>query len=94
MRQYTRSQQDKITRGEAMKRFTLAVLAVTILLSGCASDGSKANGQEVAERTYTPVGTYIPRKDTNTAGKVTTVDKQALENERTMNNGAVNVPQR
>jgi uncharacterized protein YceK len=73
-----------------MKRFTLAVLAGTILLSGCASDSSKTNGHEVAERGYTPVGTYIPRKNAQGAGKVSTVDQQALENERTMNNGTLN----
>jgi lactam utilization protein B len=77
-----------------MTRFTLAALAGTILLSGCAGDGSKTNGQDVAERSYTPVGTYIPRKSSDTAGKATTVDTQALENERTMNNGAINLPQR
>jgi uncharacterized protein YceK len=77
-----------------MKRFILAALAGAILLSGCASDSNKANGQEVAERTYTPVGTYIPQKNNSGAGNVTTVDKQALENERTMNNGSINLPQR
>ena len=77
-----------------MKRFTLALLAGTILLSGCASDSSKTNGQEVAERGYTPVGTNIPRKNGEGAGKVTTVDRQALENERMMNNGTINLPQR
>jgi uncharacterized protein YceK len=77
-----------------MNRFTLAVLAFTILLSGCASDSSKANGRDVAEPTYTPIGTYIPRKTSDTAGNAKTVDKQALENERTMNNGAINLPQR
>jgi lactam utilization protein B len=77
-----------------MKLFILAALAGTILLSGCASDGSKTKGEDVAERSYTPVGTYIPRKSSDAAGKATTVDKQALENERTMNNGAINLPQR
>jgi lactam utilization protein B len=76
-----------------MKRLTLAALAGITLLSGCASDGAKANGQEVADRSFTPVGTYIPRKSTP-ADNVRTVDKQALENERTMNNGTINLPQR
>jgi uncharacterized protein YceK len=73
-----------------MKRFTLAVLAVTVLLSGCASDSSKANGHEVAERGYTPTGSNIPRKNSDGAGNVATADKQALENERMMNNGTMN----
>jgi uncharacterized protein YceK len=73
-----------------MKRFTLAVLAATVLLSGCASDSSKVNGNEVAERTYTPTGTNIPRKNSDGGGNVATADKQALENQRMTGNGTIN----
>ena len=78
-----------------MKGFTLAVLAGTILLCGCASDAVGPNGQQtVADRSDAQIGSYIKRKPGATAGNASTVDKQALENDRTMGNPAINLPQR
>jgi hypothetical protein len=73
-----------------MKGFTLAALAGVILLSGCASDAGNPNGQHaVADRSDAPLGSYIKRKPGSRDDSVT-MDKQALENERTMNNGTMN----
>jgi hypothetical protein len=68
----------------------LAALAASTLLTGCASDGQ--NGTAYADSSYTPVGTYIPRKKGSAADNVTQVDKQALENDRTMGGGTINAP--
>ena len=66
-----------------MKCFTLVALASATMLIGCAtthSDGTSAK----AEDNYVPIGTLIARKSPNAADDVTVVDKQALENDRTM----------
>jgi len=73
-----------------MKGITLAALVGTILLSGCASDAGNPNGQQtMADRSEAPLGSYIKRKP-GSQGDSVTMDKQALENERTMNNGTMN----
>jgi hypothetical protein len=72
-----------------MKRFTLAALAGAALLSGCATEGT-ATGSQENDRGYT-LGTYIPRKAAPTEN-VKTIDRQAMENDRTMNNGVNNGP--
>jgi len=80
-----------------MKAFTaavltaLATLAASTLLAGCASDSAQ-NGTAYADPSYTPVGTYIPRKKSSPADNVTNVDKQALENDRIMGGGTINPP--
>jgi PBP1b-binding outer membrane lipoprotein LpoB len=75
-----------------MKRITLGLLAGAVLLTGCANTNPSGENT-VADQTYTPTGTYIARKGPS-KGDVATVDKQALENDRTMGNGAINLPQR
>lgn len=79
-----------------MKGMTLAALACTILLCGCAATDGASNGQNtVADRSDAPLGSYIKRKSPGSGpGNVSTLDKQALENERTMSNGSINLPQR
>jgi hypothetical protein len=75
-----------------MKCLTLAALVGAALLSGCASDAAKSSGHEVAERSdSTSLGTYIPRKNPSTEN-VKTIDRQAMENDRMMNNGVNNGP--
>jgi ABC-type uncharacterized transport system auxiliary subunit len=79
-----------------MKAFTTAILAAfaalaaSTLLAGCASDAQNATAY--ADPSYTPVGTYIPRKKASIADNVTQVDKQALENDRIMGGGTINSP--
>jgi hypothetical protein len=79
-----------------MKGITLAALAAmasTALLCGCASSTNPTTGQNtVADRSDAPLGSYIKRKGGSNDN--VTLDKQALENERQMNNGAINLPQR
>jgi len=79
-----------------MKGMTLAALAAAMLLCGCAAPQGASSGQDtVADRSEAPLGSYIKRKAPGSGpGNVSTIDKQALENERTMNNAAINVPQR
>jgi lactam utilization protein B len=81
-----------------MKGFTLmvsaafAALAASALLSGCSTDPQK-QGDAFADASYTPVGTYIPRK--KSSGSVNnggTVDMQSLENARNNGNGTINLP--
>ena len=72
----------------------LAAAAIA-LLSGCAADATQSQQQQPADKyldaSYTPTGTLIPRKASKgAADNVTTVDKQALENDRNNNNGANN----
>lgn len=75
-----------------MKCFILAALVGAALLSGCASDGTKPSGQEVADRGgATALGSYIPRKNASN-DNVKALDRQAFENDRTMNNGINNGP--
>jgi hypothetical protein len=81
------------SRGIALKVQTIAALSGLILLSGCASDSTHSNGQSVADRGDVPLGSYIKRKPGGRDDRVT-ADKQALENDRTMNNGSINMPQR
>lgn len=76
-----------------MKGITLAALAGVILLCGCASQTVPAGTTTVADRSDAPLGSYIKRKP-GTPNENVTLDKQTLENERTMNNGAINLPQR
>lgn len=51
-------------------------------------------GGEVAkyEESYVPLGILIARTSSSRADPVTIVDKQALENDRIMGNGAINLP--
>jgi hypothetical protein len=77
-----------------MKGMTLAALAAATLLCGCA-DTSPVNGQNNTasiDRSDAPLGSYIKRKGGSNDN--VTLDKQALENERQMNNGSINLPQR
>lgn len=76
-----------------MKRFSLAALIGAALLCGCASETTKPDGQETAERGTTTLGSFIPRKSAP-PDNVKTVDRQAYENERTMSNGTNNAPTR
>ncbi|MFL6710373.1 MAG: hypothetical protein ACJ8HI_19390 [Massilia sp.] len=72
-----------------MKWFMLAALAAAASLSGCASN--KSNGDVVrSEETYIPLGTLIARKSPSRSDGVSIVDKQTLENDRTMGNGILN----
>ena len=75
-----------------MKGIILAALAGAALLCGCTSTPLPAGQTTVADRSDAPLGSYIKRKG-GTNDNVT-LDKQALENERTMNNGSINLPQR
>jgi len=78
-----------------MKGFTLAALAATVLLCGCASDAGNPNGQQaLADRSDAQIGSYIKRKPGAAAGNASTMDKQSLENDRTMGNPTINLPQR
>ena len=76
-----------------MKGISIAALTGIILLSGCASDTGPSNGQAMADRSDVPLGSYIKRKPGGRDDRVM-ADKQALENDRTMNNGSINLPQR
>lgn len=77
-----------------MKGITFAALAGIALLSGCAADAAKPNGQQtVADRSDAPLGSYIKRKP-GSRNDTVTLDKQAIENERAMSNGTINLPQR
>lgn len=69
----------------------LAALATSALLAGCAAGGAQ-NGMADADAGYIPLGTNIPRKQPSRADNVTHIDKQALENDRTMGNGTLNPP--
>jgi hypothetical protein len=77
-----------------MKGMTLAALAAATLLCACA-ETSPVNGQNdtVASRADAPLGSYIKRKP-GSGNDNTMLDKQALENERQMNNGSINLPVR
>jgi hypothetical protein len=69
----------------------LAAAAIA-LLSGCAADATQPRQptDKYLDASYTPTGTLIPRKASNSADNVVVVDKQALENDRTNNNGTNN----
>lgn len=68
-----------------MKCFTLVTLAGALMLGGCVSTNQNPNDASAkAEDNYIPIGTFIPRKSANPAERATVVDKQALENDRTM----------
>ena len=80
-----------------MNRIALSALAAAAiaLLSGCAADATQSQQQQPAgkylDTSDIPTGTLIPRKASKSAAdNVTTVDKQALENDRTNNNGTNN----
>jgi ABC-type glycerol-3-phosphate transport system substrate-binding protein len=64
-----------------MQRLTLAALAACALLAGCAT-GDAATKSEYADASYTPVGTYIPKKAPSRMDNVVIVDKTSLENGR------------
>jgi hypothetical protein len=68
---------------------TLLAASALVLLGGCASGNQDGQQTASADSSYTPVGTYIPRKGPSRADNVATIDKQALENDRTMNNGTL-----
>jgi uncharacterized protein YceK len=73
-----------------MKNFSFIIVACAVVLSGCASPQTeKGGGGCVAEETYTPTGTMIPRKKKD-ARDNQSVDMQQLENERNNNNGVNN----
>lgn len=65
-----------------MKRLTLIALAGAVILTGCA--GTPHSKGELAEESYTPTGTAIPRKGPSRMDNITIVDKQSLENDRDM----------
>jgi hypothetical protein len=72
-----------------MKLLILAGLTALFALSGCSSmahDGNTAKSEE----SYVPLGTLIARKSPSRSDGVTIIDKQALENDRTMGNGTLN----
>lgn len=80
-----------------MTRFIPPALAATALaaslLSGCAADGAQpqqGQGNTYLDSSYTPTGTLIPRKAPSRTDNVSIVDKQALENDRTIGNGVMN----
>lgn len=73
-----------------MKAICLLVV-ISALTAGCASTpGSESGKTPAAEHVsdaYVPIGTIIPRKRSQSGAPATSVaevDKQALENERTM----------
>jgi hypothetical protein len=72
-----------------MKSFTLLAASALVLLGGCASENPAGQQTAAADNSYTPVGTYIPRKAPSRADNVSVVDKQALENDRTVGNGTL-----
>jgi hypothetical protein len=74
-----------------MQGFTLAALAACALLGGCATDG-KQTKSEYADASYTPVGTYIPKKAPSRMDNVVIVDKQSLENTRDNGSATINNP--
>ncbi|MDB5934752.1 MAG: hypothetical protein JWQ01_2096 [Massilia sp.] len=68
-----------------MKCFILVTLASAVILCGCASTNNSANGNAAnSEERYIPLGTLIARKGPSRADNTTTIDKQALENDRIM----------
>lgn len=68
-----------------MKFFNLAAMAGAVMLIGCASTNQNSDSRTTkAEENYVPIGTLIGRKSPNAADGTTVVDKQALENDRTM----------
>jgi lactam utilization protein B len=72
----------------------LAALAGALLLAGCATD-ARQQDKAYADASYTPVGTYIPRKKSSgPSDNVVQVDKQALENDRMNGNATINLPTR
>lgn len=78
-----------------MKDWILAPLAAALLLGGCAAGAGGTGGQDtLADRNDPPTGTFIKRKGGTRPDNVTTADKQALENDRIMGNGSINLPQR
>ena len=74
-----------------MQRFTLAALAACVLLGGCAT-GDASKKSEYADASYTPVGTYIPKKAPSRLDNVVIVDKQSLENTRDNGSVTINIP--
>ncbi len=68
---------------------TLLAASAIVLLAGCAADNPGGRQTASADNSYTPVGTYIPRKAPSRADNVSVVDKQALENDRTMGNATL-----
>lgn len=80
-----------------MKDWILALAAAAILLGGCAAGtgtGTMGGQDALADRNDPPTGTFIKRKPGSRPDNVTTADKQALENDRIMNNGSISLPQR
>jgi hypothetical protein len=74
-----------------MQGLTLAALAACAVLAGCATnDGTKKD--EYLDASYTPVGTYIPKKAPSRMDNVVIVDKQSLENARDNGSLTKNVP--
>lgn len=72
-------------------KITLIVPAAALLLAGCASTtpaGDAAVSASAKEERYVPIGTYLPRKRTQTANNASTVDKTDLENMKNTGNGA------
>ena len=62
---------------------TLMSLAGAVMLGGCAGATHNRDGA-LADESYTPTGTAIPRKAPSRMDNITVVDKQSLENDRTM----------
>jgi hypothetical protein len=71
---------------------TLGALAACALLSACSSPMPQ-QGDSVADATYVPIGSNIPRKKSSgPAGNGGAVDMQSLENARNNGNGVMNGP--
>lgn len=64
-----------------MKKMTLAALTVTVL-AGCASSDSIPTASR--EETYTPLGTFLPRKTGNTKDERTYIDKEEFKRQQDM----------
>jgi hypothetical protein len=77
-----------------VNRSIASAFAILAFLSGCAADGQQQQGDRHLDASYTPTGTFIPRKAPSRLDNVTVVDKQALENDRMNGNGTINLPQR
>ena len=67
---------------KASMKTILIVPAAALLLAACASPTGDKNAESasVREETYTPIGTYLPRKKGQTANNAGTVDQTDLEN--------------
>jgi hypothetical protein len=76
-----------------MMRTISTLLAVTVVLCGCASQPTDpagnpaAGGQQVADRGERTLGTLFPQKDKNRPNNSITANTQDMENQRIMQAG-------